>query len=123
MDTSLHSSSRSFRHLALIIGGLVLGVALGLALGWLVWPIQYTEADPALLREEYRQDYVIMIATAYAGDGDLTAARQRLAHLGENDQDYLLDLTAELVASGQDESIIQSLARLSADLGLTSPSP
>jgi hypothetical protein len=105
----------------MITGGLVLGVALGLALGWLVWPIQYTEVDPALLRDDYRRDYVIMIATIYADDRDLTAARQRLAHLGENNQDYLLDLTAELVAAGHDESVIRPLARLSADLGLTSP--
>jgi hypothetical protein len=105
----------------MITGGLVLGVALGLVLGWLVWPIQYTETDPALLRDDYRRDYVIMIATIYASDGDLTAARQRLAHLGSDNRDYLLDLTAELVASGQDESVTRPLARLSADLGLISP--
>jgi len=98
-----------------------MGAALGLALGWLVWPIQYTEANPAVLREEYRRDYALMIATIYAADGDLAAAQQRLSHLGADNLDYLLDLTAELVVAGEDEALIRPLARLSADLDLTSP--
>lgn len=117
----MNTDKRRFRRLAAVVIGLVIGVVLGLALGWVVWPIQYTEANPAILREDYRRDYAFMIAIIYAEDEDLTAAQQRLSRLGANNHDYLLDLTAELIVAGENEAIVRPLAHLSADLGLTSP--
>jgi hypothetical protein len=63
----------------LIIG---LGVAGGLYYGWFINPVVYYNTTPELLREDYKADYVLMVAEAYRADGDLNLAAQRLAFLG-----------------------------------------
>ena len=70
------------RALALIIAALLLGLAGGLYYGWVIAPVQYVDADPASLHEAFKDDYLLMIATAYAGDGDLENARAQIATLG-----------------------------------------
>ena len=62
---------------------IVLGVALGLAFGWVINPAQYLETNLATLRPDYKTDYVLMVAEAYHAEGDLTAAARRLAVLGD----------------------------------------
>ena len=52
------------RPLLIIVVGLVLGIGLGLYLGWEAWPTEFTDANPSVLQETYRQDYVRLIATA-----------------------------------------------------------
>ncbi len=107
--------------LLLLILGLALGIGLGLYLGWVAWPTEFTDANPSILVENYRQDYAHMVADAYAGDGDLTAAQQRIASLGGNSQAFLLSVTLDAILLGQNEAEIRRLVRLSADLGLSSP--
>jgi hypothetical protein len=65
-----------------ILVALVLGVALGLLYGWLVQPVTYVETAPDSLREDYRTDYVLMVAEAYSGPQSLDATERRLASLG-----------------------------------------
>lgn len=103
--------------------GLVLGIALGLYLGWVAWPTEFVDADPTILREEYRRDYALMIAHTYSLDGDLDAARRRLSSLGQEEPDrWLLTLTVDAILSGREEEhVILPLVRLSHDLGLSSP--
>jgi len=109
------------RKLLLLILGLALGVGLGLYLGWVAWPTEFTDANPSILVENYRQDYARMVADAYAADGDLTAAQRRIASLGGDSQEFLLSVTLDAILLGQDEAEIRRLVRLSADLGLSSP--
>ena len=103
--------------------GLILGAALGLYLGWVAWPTEFVDADPTLLREDFRRDYTMMIAHAYMLDGDLPAARRRLHSLGEEEPDrWLLSMTVDAILSGRDEAtVIRPLVLLSSDLGLSSP--
>lgn len=103
--------------------GLALGISLGLYLGWVAWPTEFVDADPSILREDYQQDYMLMIAHAYALDGDLSAAQRRLASLGDEEPDRrLLTMTVDAILSGRDEQrIILPLVALSRDLGLNSP--
>lgn len=54
--------------------GLALGLGLGLLVGWVLWPVQYTNTAPAQLRQDYRTDYILMVAAAYRVEGDLEAA-------------------------------------------------
>lgn len=103
--------------------GLALGVALGLYLGWVAWPTEFVDADPSILREDYRQEYTLMIAHAYALDGDLPAAQRRLYSLGGEDPGrWLLTMTVDAILSGRDEAtVILPLVNLARDLGLSSP--
>ncbi|MCA9969877.1 MAG: hypothetical protein KC425_06665 [Anaerolineales bacterium] len=112
---------RWLRILGLVGIGLAAGAGLGLFLGWNVWPTEYTDAVPAIMQENYRQDYAHMIAAAYAVDGDLAAARQRVASLGEAGADFYFSVTLDAILLGQDETEIRQLARLAADLGYESP--
>lgn len=102
--------------------GLLLGVGLGLYLGWGLMPTEYSEADPALLQTAYRQDYTVMVAAAYAQDGNLAAAQQRLADLREPDANaWLLSLTVDMILNNGNEQDIRHLALLARDLGVDSP--
>ena len=59
-----------------------LGAAAGLFYGWVVNPVEYVDISPQSLREDYRTDYVLMIAEAYQVDRNLGLAVQRLSSLG-----------------------------------------
>ena len=113
-----------FRRLLLLLFGLALGVGVGLSLGWFVWPTEYADADPTLLAETYRYDYVVMIAAAYQADGDIQTASQRLrtAWLDSPDpfQEYLA-FTVEAILNGGNDQDLRQLVRLATDLGLSSP--
>ncbi len=112
---------RWLRNIALISIGLGLGVGLGLLLGWIVWPTEFTNATPVILQDAYRQDYIRMIAAAYAADGDLETAETRLNSLGPNGQENLFSLMLESILAGSDEAEIRQLVQLAAALGFTSP--
>lgn len=107
--------------LLIIIFGLALGIGLGLYLGWEAWPTEFTDANPAILQETYRYDYVRLIAAAYTADNNLPAAQQRVADLGTSGPDVVLTVTLDTILQGGDEAEIRQLVRLAADLGLSSP--
>lgn len=109
------------RPLGIIAIGLALGAALGLYLGWVAWPTEFSDATPALLADSYKQDYLRMTATAYAADGDLAAARQAVQALGENGQAYLNAYVLDQILGGNRAPEIGQLAQLAHDLGLDSP--
>ncbi len=89
------------RALVLIGLALLLGLGGGLYYGWVIAPVQYVDADPASLHEAFKDDYVLMLATAYAGDGDLEAARAGLASLGLEPAAPIVTAAAErLTAAG-----------------------
>ncbi|RME32335.1 MAG: hypothetical protein D6793_11210 [Thermoflexia bacterium] len=102
--------------------GLALGVGLGLLVGWVLWPVQYTNTAPVQLRQDYRNDYILMVAAAYHVERDLDAARGRLAQLDPEDPARpLVDLTETLIAQNGRPRDIQMLVRLAEDLGAATP--
>lgn len=113
---------RNLLHLiSLVAVGLAVGIGLGLYLGWVAWPTEFTNANPSVLQESYRRDYLNMIATAYALDNDLPAAQQQIASLGANGPQFLLDTTIDLILLPGDEAEIRRLVQLAADLEMSSP--
>lgn len=68
--------------LVILVLALILGIAFGLAYGWVLDPVEYTDVSPNILREDYRVDYVLMVAESYQNDLDADLANQRLAALG-----------------------------------------
>ncbi|MBI5953825.1 MAG: hypothetical protein HY865_19395 [Chloroflexi bacterium] len=61
---------------------LAIGIALGITYGWVIDPVQYTDAPPNILREDYRTDYVLMTAEIHNSERDAASAARRLAILG-----------------------------------------
>ena len=112
---------RLLRILLLFVVGAALGVGAGLYLGWAVWPTEYTDASPAVLQEAYQRDYAQMVADVYEVEGDLTAAQNRLAALGPDAEQRLLDFIADAVLAEANEADVRRLVRLAADLGLSLP--
>jgi hypothetical protein len=61
---------------------ILVGVALGLAYGWIVSPVHYVDTSPDTLRVDYKTDFILMVAEAYQNESDLGLAVRRLALLG-----------------------------------------
>lgn len=65
------------------LAGFVLGLIIGLpVLGWWLMPVQWTDGNFAMLRSQDKQEYVRLVAAAYAVDLDGEKAGQRVAALG-----------------------------------------
>ena len=64
------------------IVGLVLGMILGLfVLGWWVWPVEWTEATPAQLSQEWKTEFLRMAVAGYSQNGDALRHRNALLRL------------------------------------------
>ncbi len=95
--------------------GMLLGLAGGLYYAWLVNPVEYVETAPDSLRQDFRMDYLALIGAAYAGTGDLSRARARLALFPELDpQEDLSAIAQQRFAAGLGDA--RGLAQLAADL-------
>jgi hypothetical protein len=66
----------------LLLVAFVVGLGAGLYVGWVIAPVEYTDTAPVSLAQTYKDDYVLLIATRYAGDGNLATARAGLQSLG-----------------------------------------
>ncbi|MDX1613747.1 MAG: hypothetical protein R3300_05510 [Candidatus Promineifilaceae bacterium] len=105
-----------------LVVGLVVGVGAGLLLGWVVWPLEFSDADPAVLEEEIQRDYALMIAGGYWLDDNLARARQRLRSLDKDDLDgWLLAVTVDHILQDGDPLEARQLVKLASDLGIESP--
>jgi hypothetical protein len=106
------------KHGLVFLAGLVLGAAMGLAYGWVVSPVQYTDASPGVLRPDFRNDYVLMVAESYLGDHDLRQAASELSQLGQPDLAGLVRQTAAAdQAAGYAPQDLERLKALADDLG------
>ena len=65
-----------------IVVGVVLGLILGLIIGWGIWPVQWTNGTPEVLREDLQKDYLRMTIDSYMRTGDTTKAIERWNNLG-----------------------------------------
>jgi hypothetical protein len=93
-------------------------MGLGLWYGWVLDPVEYRDTDVSHLQSVYRDEYVLMVGETYALDGDLDAARARLALLGQEEVGArVADQAQAAIARGAAELDIQALARLAAALG------
>lgn len=100
-----------------------LGIGLGLLYGWVIDPVDFVDLTPDTLRADFRADYILMVAEAYASERDLDLAARRLAIFGS-------DPPAEIAASalpfgpsaGFSPSELSSLEELVAALRAWQPS-
>ena len=102
--------------------GVGVGLALGFAVGWWLWPVQYTNTAPAVLRQDYRDDYIVMIATVYEVEGDLEYALDRLGLLDQNDPAApVVELAERIIGANGSPEDIARLARLATAVGGATP--
>jgi hypothetical protein len=66
----------------IVFVALLLGIAAGLAYGWIIDPVDFYDLTPDTLRADYKADYVLMTAEAYHVDQDAGLAARRLAVFG-----------------------------------------
>lgn len=69
---------------------ILLGFGLGLLVGWVILPAQYTNTTPDTLRVDFRSDYVLMVAEAYSREANLPQAMRRLIVLEERLPDEIV---------------------------------
>ena len=102
---------------------LAVGLAIGVAIGWVLWPVEYTNTSPQFLRQDYRDDYVTMVAETYFVERDLERATDRLGliALGEPERP-VIELAERLIDAGDDTTDLVYLAELARDLGVDSQS-
>jgi hypothetical protein len=96
---------------------LLIGLGLGLAYSWRISPVTYVDANPAILRADFKDQYRIVIAASYTSTRDLARTRARLELLG--DADIVGELSAQaqrMVGAGESLVRIQPLAQLATDL-------
>lgn len=100
-----------------ILGGLVLGLGLGLLYAWVVRPVTYVETAPVALRADFKDQFRVMIAAAYAANGNLPRARARLSLLGDAaPATTLIDQSRRAAGPGGSAESALALANLAAAL-------
>ncbi len=101
---------------------LALGLGLGLYIGWVAAPLQYVNTAPDSLNQAAKDDLILMAATVYAADGQLEAARARLAALGYDDPGPAAAAAAQrALAAGAPEPDLRRLAGLASAFGALPP--
>ena len=100
-----------------ILLALLIGLGLGLAYSCRISPVTYVDANPAILRADFKDQYRIVIAASYASTHDLERARARLELLGDTDPTGELSAQAQrMVGAGESFENVQPLAQLATDL-------
>ena len=70
----------------------IVGLSIGLFLGWVVWPVQWVDASPDLLRIEFQEDWMNMAIDSYTVNQNIPLADQRYNSLGAAAPEILADI-------------------------------
>ncbi len=101
-----------------LLTGLLLGLILGVAYTWLVQPVEYINTSPASLREDFKDRYRALIASAYMVNNDLVRARARLELLQDDDLYQALAGQAQrTLAEGRSPEEARALGVLAVAIG------
>jgi hypothetical protein len=75
--------------IVLILVSTLVGVVVGLALGWLVFPVEWVDSPPSALADVYREDYLRMAIDSYMLNANCALAVRRYETLGETGRETL----------------------------------
>jgi hypothetical protein len=67
----------------------VVGLIVGLVIGWGIWPVQWTDASPSDLHPGYQEIWLQMAITSYGDTGDAAKAKVEFDALGKSGADTL----------------------------------
>jgi len=84
MEAVTAISKNLLKNTAVAIGaGVILGLLIGLLFGWVIWPVQWTNGTPEVLRTDLQDDYLRMAVDSFARTNNLDDAVRRWEDLGE----------------------------------------
>lgn len=86
------------------IAGLMVG---WLLIGWWLWPVQQTNSAPWLMRRDYQERYLRLVAAYYRHTGDLQGTREALKGW---DSEKLTTLLRQMASRTEDTDDIAQLA-------------
>jgi hypothetical protein len=102
----------------LLLVGVGLGLGLGFLIGWGLWPVEYFDTDPVDLKQEHKEEYIVLVSASFSVDGDLERATVRLAKLEEeNIAQVVADLAQKHLERGEDITVTRNLVMLADALG------
>jgi hypothetical protein len=104
---------RRKRRLIFFVLMIAVGIAVGVAYGWMVNPVRYTDTGPQSLGEGFKTDYVLMVAEIYPAENDAVMAMARLSFLGA---DSLLQSLDEALTFAQENQYPSDDLQLMTDL-------
>ncbi len=85
-----------------IVLALLAGLGLGLVYSWVISPTRIVDAQPSVLRVDFKDEYRAVIAAAYHATGNLPRAQARLSLLGDANPIEALNAQAQrMLASGE----------------------
>lgn len=97
------------------VTGFVVGLIIGLVvLGWGLFPVEWTDADPSYLRQDLKGDYLRMVIDSYAANQDAELAIERWKGLGDGANELLAAI--EINPATQDINSIAAFRSLITDL-------
>jgi hypothetical protein len=106
---------------------LLLGLGIGIYLGWVQFPVEYQNSYMCQLAGQYQENYTLMVARGYREDQNLELALERLRPLRVDDiaackdgRDYEIDnipewvqiVTEQHISEGADPEAIRDLVAL-----------
>jgi hypothetical protein len=98
-----------------LITGIVLGVLCGLALAYWVFPVRYTDTQPATLSEPQKAVYRALVGRTYLYEADAKRAFSRLSLLADTDMGAAMVVQAQqMLAGGEEAESARGLALLAA---------
>lgn len=110
------------RFLVSFLIALLLGAGIGLYLGWVQFPVEFVDSPASALAQNEKDDYTLMIAGAYADDGDLNGAIERLRVLGvDNVPAYVQEVTERYITNSRGVDDIRLLVDLAEGMGRLTP--
>ena len=109
VESKRRSEPGGTRWLAPLIGGLLLGLALGLFYAWVIDPAEPSFALPSELGDASQDAWITMVADSYALDQDLGRATQRLQTFPRDD---LIASLNRLVTGAQSQGDLAREERL-----------
>ncbi len=113
---------KQLKRFALFLLAILVGIVLGLLIGWQIAPVREGGARLNTLRRDYKTDAVLMVAEIYQHEGDLPMAMTRLAALGGGSSAKTTqDAIAYAQEVGYDPEDLALMQALSEDLGQHPP--
>ena len=89
-----------------------LGIIAGLLYGWYLAPVEYVNTAPDTLHQDYKNEYILMVAEAYQSHANLDLVARQLAQLGSEPPTEIIQTSLENeIFTTEELTLINTLLR------------